>query len=215
MARLGRRPSHGFGDDGPLPVAPPGGLDRRGRRRKPPGKVAIAWAVLWMLVLFGIGVGWFVTSAAALPYRAGWAGTPGVTASMDCELVGSGRDASEDCTAAFIADDGSVVVPFAHVEGQTDFTGTRLPARLHPDGATISVVGGKTVLFTLAGMAGALMPIALIGCFGYYGISSAVRRRLGLPTRPDKRKLRMTLLTVALTGVTAVALLIAGAAVGA
>jgi hypothetical protein len=215
MARLGRQPSYGFGDDGPLPPAPQVRLNRHGRGRKPPGKLAIAWATLWMLVLFGVGVGWLVTSAMDLPYRAGWSGTPGVATAVDCQLVGTGRDESEDCTAAFISTDDTIFVPYVAIEGHTNFTGTQYPARLHPDGRTMSVVGGKTVLFSLAGMAGSLLPIVLLGCFGYYGITSFVRRRLGLPVRPDKRKLRATLLAVALTGVTAVALVIAGAAASA
>jgi hypothetical protein len=216
MARLGRQPSHGFGDDGPLPPAPNVALNRHGRSRKPPGKLAIAWAVVWMLVLFGIGIGWFVTSAVELPYRAGWSGTPGDAWGVHCELVGTGKDASVDCSAVFTSTDGAIFAPYVAIEGHTRFAGPgSYPARLHSDGRTVSVVGAKTVLFTLAAMVGALMPIVLIGCVGYYGASSYVRRRLGLPVRPDRRKLRATLLAVAVTGVTALALVIAGAAVSA
>lgn len=214
MARLGRQPSHGFGDDGPLPPAPQVRLNRHGRGRKPAGKLAIAWAAVSMLILFGVGVVPFVTSAKELPYRAGWAGTPGVATAVDCQVVGTGKDQTVDCTAAFISTDNSTFVLGA-IEGHTNFAGTQYPARLHPDSRTISVVGAKTVLFTLAGMVGSLLPIVLLGCFGFYGITSYVRRRLGLPMRPDKRKLRATLLAVAATGVLAIALVIAGAAVSA
>ncbi|HEX5402137.1 MAG TPA: hypothetical protein VFX16_07530 [Pseudonocardiaceae bacterium] len=214
MARLGRRPRHGFGDDGTLPPPPDVRLSNNGRRRKPPGKLAIAWTVLWTLVLFGVSVGWFVTSAVTLPYRAGWAGTPGVASSVRCAAVGTDEDKSVDCFASFTSADGATFVPYVGIEGHTDFRDADHAARLHPDGRTISVVDARTVLFTLAAMAGALVPIVLLGSLGYFSSSNFVRRRLGMPMRPAKRRLKVTLLVATVAGMSALGLVIAGAVVG-
>jgi hypothetical protein len=218
MARARRGISSGFGDSGPLPP-PPKLRNRAGRSsayRKPAGPVAKAFAVFGVVLMFALGVFWFVSGAVNLTYRAGWAGTPGVVRAVECFDVGSGRDESLQCSGYFTSTDGRVVLPDVDIEGSTDFSGLGArPAALHGDGATVSVVGAKTVAFILCGMLFALLPVELFGFLGVMIVVTAVRRWAGGPPwRQPKRMGRILLWTMVATAVSAVAAGIVGATVG-
>src|ERR1700742_1524163 len=187
--------NHGFGVDGAVP--PPriparrvrrGG--RSGRGRRPPGKGAITFGILGRLVTFGVAIGGFVGSVTELPYRAGWAGTPGTASLIFCENVSSGRSTEIDCTGTFTSADRSVSVPLATIEGDNELRGRGYAARLHPDGATMSIVSTATVLFSLAGAFGSLILIVLIGGMSTLVAVARIRRRLG--SSPPRSKVPAT-----------------------
>lgn len=149
----------------------------RARRRKPPGKVAKTISVLVFVALLGLAVGWFVDLTGQLSYRAGWAGTPGTLSGILCESVGTSRGRHSDCHGDF-AGGGQVAV--VTIEGDNSYSFLRgYPARLHADGQTASVTGGKTVAYVLGGMLATLAFVVLIGWFLVLGLVGFVVRRRG------------------------------------
>jgi hypothetical protein len=208
MARVRDR---GF-DDGPA-VPPPRLRAGRGRSRTPPGRITLAVGLIGILITFGAGIAGFVTAVAPLPYRAGWAGTAGTASLVSCQEFHSGRSAHVDCVGRFTATDGSVT-PLTDVEGDTALGGRDYPARLHPGGATMSIVSTATVLFSLAGVFGSLILVILLGGFGTLIVVAAVRRRSGLPVLRAKKPVRVLLIATGVAAVTAFALSIAGSAIG-
>jgi hypothetical protein len=115
---------------------------------------------------------------ATLPYRAGWAGTPGVASVISCETVGSGRDQRTDCDGEFRAGAGAPPV-LVSVEGDDTYAIDRAyPARLHADGQTVSIVGAKPVVYLLGGMSAVLGIAMLFGwAFGISLVGVVLRRR--------------------------------------
>lgn len=185
----------------------------RGRSRKPPGKATFVFATLIMLLILGLGIVGFVRSVADLPYRTGSAGVAGTVSLITCAEDRSGRSPVLDCVGTFTATDGSVTRPVADIEGHSDLAGRELPARLHPDGTTVSVVATATVLFSLAGVFGSLILVILIGGIGSLILVGGLRRRRGRSPL-SKRPAHIVLIVAGVIAVTALALLIVGSASG-
>jgi hypothetical protein len=197
-------------DDGAVP--PPRLRTRRGRSRTPPGKVTLTVGFVGILITFGVGIAGFVTSVAPLPYRAGWAGTAGTASLISCQEVGYGRSSHVDCVGVFTATDGRRT-RLAGIEGDTELGGHDLPARLHPDGTTMSIVSAATVLFSLAGVFGSLILLILLGGFGTLVVVAAVRRSRHLPVPRARTPVRVALIATGVAAVTALVLSIVGSAI--
>lgn len=201
MARLRRLARHGFGDDGS--EASP---HLRGR----PATRLIEWFTpratvgFAAIVLIGILVysaAGFVGAAAALPYRAGWAGVPGTASVARC----TGDPQNVACTATFT--DGRHGVERAVVEGHGRVGARDYPARLHPDGDTVSLVTASGLVYLVAELFGLLVGIVLAAGFLAIGGHATARRWLGRP-RPMsyRRQLRVISVTCGVASVAAIAL---------
>lgn len=155
--------------------------------RKPPGKVMLTIGMLSILICLAVAIGGFVSLANELPYRAGWAGTPGTVSLVLCRTVGSGKSKHTDCDGEFQAD-SQASPKFVGIEGDNTYSMLRAyPARLHSDGQTVSVVGGKTVAFILGGMFTVLAFIVGIGWLMVYGAIGVIMRRwVGWVWRPRR-----------------------------
>lgn len=159
----------------------------RSRSRKPPGKVRLTIGIVSILLCFGGAIAGFVALTLELPYRAGWAGTPGTVSLITCESVGSGRGKHTDCDGEFRAGPNAEFVSVS-IEGDSTYAIQRVyPARLHSDGQTASVVGGKSVAYILGGMFAVLGFVDLFGWSLAVGVAGVVlRRRRGMLWRPAK-----------------------------
>lgn len=125
---------------------------RRRSGRKPPGKVATVIGALSIMGILALAVSGFVSLTEELPYRAGWAGTPGTLSLVMCRTVGSGKNQHTDCDGEFRVD-AQTPPTLVSIEGDSTYSMSRAyPARLQSDGETASVVGGKSVAFILGGM---------------------------------------------------------------
>jgi hypothetical protein len=160
----------------------------RSRRSKPPGKFAVTIGLVFVAIFLGVSIAGFVGLVVELQYRAGWVGTPGTVSMVSCETVRSGRSEHTDCDGEFQSGDGSAPT-LVSIEGNNTYASDRgYAARLHSDGQTVSVVGGKTVAYVLGGMFATLGLIVFIGWFGVAGIIGfVIRHRLGRPWRLGKR----------------------------
>ncbi|HEX3783639.1 MAG TPA: hypothetical protein VHX38_28575 [Pseudonocardiaceae bacterium] len=161
---------------------------RRSRRRKPPGKVVITIGVLSFVFCLVLAIGEFVSTTEELPYRAGWAGTPGTVSSVSCQTEGSGRDEYTLCEGVFRTDSPAQPM-LVSIEGDSTYASDRgYPARLHSDGQTVSVVGGKAVVYILGGMLAILGFVVFLGGMMLIAIVGfAIRRRRGRRWQPSKR----------------------------
>lgn len=142
----------------------------RGRpERTPPGRGALIFGILLIMVCLAVGIGGFVSLTEELPYRAGWAGEPGTLSLVFCRTIGSDKGRHADCDGEFRADTRAQPT-LVDIEGDNAYASDRAyPARLHSDGQTASVVGGKMVAYILAGMFVALGFIIGIGWTMVYG----------------------------------------------
>jgi hypothetical protein len=214
MARRGRRPEHGFGNDAPPPTARP----RRGASRysrRPPGKVAKTVGSLCLAMVLALGIGWFVYGTVQFTYRSGLAGTPGRVFATQCDRHRSGRSSTVSCRADFLADGVSTLVPDVTVEGDTVYPAlSEHPARLHADGGTASVIGLSPAAYMLGGMFFALLPVELIGGYGLMVLVRAIRRWRGRAWTPSRALLRLPMWLALGSLAVAVAAAITGAATG-
>jgi hypothetical protein len=169
---------------------------RRSRRRKPPGKVAVTIGMLIFASCFAAGIAGVVSTIDELTYRAGWAGTTGTLSMVVCETEGSGRDEHTDCNAEFRTGPEAQLTSVS-VEGDNTYASDRsYSARLHSDGQTASVVGGKTVAYMLGGRLALLGFVVFIGWLVVAGIIGAViRRRRGVTWQPGRRAALAPLVT--------------------
>lgn len=143
--------------------------------------------IVSIFLCFGAVVAGFVALAVQLPYRAGWAGTPGSVSMVTCETVGSGRGRHTDCDGEFRTGPDAEFTPVS-IEGDSTYAVLRVyPARLHADGETVSVVGAKPVAYILGGM------FAVLGLVDLFGWSLAItvagagfRRWRGVLWRPPR-----------------------------
>lgn len=166
-------------------------LDRRNsnlgrtRSRKPPGRVAKTVSVLVFLVIFGFAAGGFADLTSQLPYRAGWAGTPGTLTRIVCASLSTGRSPRTRCYGDFA---GGGQVALVTVEGDNSYSlGRRYPARLHADRRTASVTGSKMVAYVLGGMLATFAFVQLIGwCMVSGLVGFVMRRRRGGVWRPAR-----------------------------
>jgi hypothetical protein len=164
----------------------------RARSRRPPGKVALTFGYLSILLCFGGAVAGFVAVTTELPYRAGWAGTPGTVSLITCETVSSGRSSHTDCDGEFRTGPSAEFTAVS-VEGDSTYSISRVyPARLHSDGQTVSVVGAKSVAFILGGMFAVLGFVDLFCWSPVVSVAGWVfrRRRQGMPWRPARWAMR-------------------------
>lgn len=201
MARLRRQARYGFADDGSEPSR-----QLRGR----PSNRLIEWlgpkivVGLFALLLLGIlvfSLGGLVGGSAILPYRAGWAGVPGTATPVGC--TSSSRDQGGTCSAAFVPTTGTGDVDRAVVEGRSMLANRVYPARLHPDGRTVSLVTASGVLSVVAALFGLFVGVALAAGLLAIGVHATARRWLG---RRQPMAYRMPLRVIAVTsGVMAVA----------
>ena len=197
----------------PVPKLNPGNSRLgRSRSRKPPGKVATTIGVLVILGMLAAVIAGFVGLTVELPYRAGWAGTPGTLSMVSCETVGSGRDEHTDCNGDFQAGSLAQLVPVS-VEGDNNLPSDRTySARLHSDGQTVSVVSGKTIAYVLGGM---FATFAFVMFFGWLAvmaiIGTVIRRRGFVQWRLGKRAALVPLITAGVFVVFGVASGIVGA----
>jgi hypothetical protein len=171
----------------PVPKLTERNSNLRGRsRRKPPGKFATIVAILSIMGLIALGVSGFVTLTEKLPYRAGWSGTPGTLSLVMCRTVGSGKNQHTDCDGEFRANAQTPPV-LVSIEGDSTYSMTRTyPARLHSDGQTASVVGGKSVAFILGGMFAVLGFVIGLGLPMLLGAIVTVMRWFGRVWRPGR-----------------------------
>jgi hypothetical protein len=186
----------------------------RGQRRvrKPPGKIAMTFAWIFITLLCVGAVALFVSTVVELPYRAGWSGVAGTVSLVSCQTTGSGRDVHPVCTGVFVPDADNTQARDVTIEGSNSFAAHRTyPARLHSDGATVSVVGAKLVANILAGMSAALMLVVFFDGYFVFVVILTVARRLGRVWRPSKLKGLLPAIVAAVLGLFA----IAGAVVGA
>ena len=155
--------------------------------RKPPGKFATVVGILLIMGLLAMGVSGFVSLTEKLPYRAGWAGTPGTLSLVMCRTVGSGKNQHTDCDGEFRVD-AQAPPTLVSIEGDNTYSMTRTyPARLHSDGETASVVGGKSVAFILGGMFAVLGLTVGFGWLVVNGwIVTVMRRWFGRVWRPGR-----------------------------
>ena len=152
-------------------------LSRRRSGRKPPGKFAIIVSVLSIMACLAVAIGGFVALTEKLPYRAGWAGTPGTLSLVLCRTVGAGKSQHTDCDGEFRTD-AHTPPTLASIEGDNTYSMTRTyPARLHSDGETASVVGGKSVAFILGGMFALLGFIVGLGWLMVFGAIGMIMLR--------------------------------------
>jgi hypothetical protein len=131
---------------------------------------------------------------------------------ISCETVGSGRTEHTDCDGEFETGRGAVPTSVS-IEGDSTYASDRAyPARLHSDGQTVSVVGGKSTAYVLGGMFAALGFIVFAGWMvAAVVVGVIVRRRAGQRVRMGKR----VVLAPLITGGVLLALGIAGGIVGA
>lgn len=183
----------------------------RARGRKPPGKVAKTFGVLAVLTVLGFAIAGFVDLTARLPYRAGWAGTPGTVSEISCETLGSGHSRHTRCDGVFRSDGQALLVT---VEGDNSYAGNRdYPARLHADGRMVSVTAGKLVAYIVGGMLAVLAFVVLIGWFLVFVLTGAVVRRVrGEMWRPARRLVLAPLIAVGVLLVSGIVSGIVGAA---
>ena len=135
-----------------------------------------AAGLLSILLGFGVVVAGFVALTVELPYRAGWAGTPGTVSSVTCENVGSGRSRHVDCDGDFLASASAPPVSVS-IEGDSTYSSQRVyPARLQSDGQTVSIVGAKPVAYILGGMFAVLGLVVLFGWGLIVAVVGAVAR---------------------------------------
>jgi hypothetical protein len=161
------------------------GFGRQGRKRD--GKVAQTFGLLMFLGMVVLLIVFLVSQVEELPYRAGWSGVPGTVSAVFCETEGSGKSTHLVCDGEFRQTGGSTPPVAVTIEGSNYFDGNRgYPARLQPDGQTVSVVGSKTVVYLLAGMAGTLAILSFLGGYLVLGLIMFIRRRLGRFRKPSK-----------------------------
>ncbi|HEY4460602.1 MAG TPA: hypothetical protein VGN81_40255 [Pseudonocardiaceae bacterium] len=153
--------------------------------------------LLSILLCFGGAVAGFVAVTWELPYRAGWAGTPGTVSFINCQTVGSGKSKHTDCDGEFQTGPGAQPV-FASVEGGSTYAIEQVyPGRLHSDGRTVSVVGGKSVAYILGGMFAVLVFVDLLGWGLALTVATIVfQRRRGMSWHPPKWATRGPLIAI-------------------
>jgi hypothetical protein len=153
--------------------------------------------LLSILLCFGGALAGFVAVTMELPYRAGWAGTPGTVSFVNCETVGSGKSRHTDCSGEFLTGPGAQPV-FASVEGDGTYSIRQVyTARLHSDGETVSVVGAKSVVYILGGMFAVLVFVDLLGWGLVLSVAGVIfQRRLGTPWHPPKWATRGPLVAI-------------------
>jgi hypothetical protein len=101
------------------------------------------------------------------------------------------------------------------IEGQNSFAGDRAyPARLHPDGQTVSVAEPMTVAYVLAGMSALLALVALVGGYVGYLFAGLVLRRLGRAWQPTKIVVLLPMIVAGALFLMAIAGVVVGANVG-
>jgi hypothetical protein len=185
MVGWGSNTDSGFGDDGPSSpflvskYSPPGHRWRVSRRQ-------MAWFV-FVTALFAISftVYFGATESANFAYRVGWAGTAGTLTEVNCAVIGSGKGAYTACAGQYTSDDGNIVASDAQVEGYTALVaGRSYPARLHPDGVTVSVSNQGSVD---DGLAGLLLCVAVLELAAGHVVIVLTRRRQDPgAVRPDR-----------------------------
>ncbi|HKN97870.1 MAG TPA: hypothetical protein VJX10_12185 [Pseudonocardiaceae bacterium] len=212
MARLVRQARHGFGDDGSdaSPHLRGRPVTRLVEWLTP--RITVGFAAVVLIGILVFSAAGFVGAAAALPYRAGWAGVPG-TASL---AVCTGEPQNVHCSATFTGDGGRPTVEHAVVDGHGRVGARDQPARLHPDGHTVSLVTPSGLVFLIAELFGLLVGIVLSAGFLAIGVHATARRWLGRPQPMTyRRELRAISVTCGIASVAAIALyLVARALVG-
>lgn len=153
--------------------------------------------ILSILVCLGVAIAGFVSVTVELPYRAGWAGTPGTVSSITCETVGSGKSQHTDCDGEFRAGAGAPTV-FVSIEGDSTYAAQRVySARLHSDGETVSIVGAKSVTYILGGLFAVLGAVDLFGLGLLMSIVGVMLRlRHGMPWHPPMWAMRGPLIAI-------------------
>lgn len=180
MARLQRQMRHGYGDDGsePSPYLRGRPANRLIAWSKPRLVVGVVAAALVGILLYSVVS--FAGAASVLPYRTGLAGVPGTASLPVCTAVDdSGVDVAPPCYATFAGTEGRHDVDEAVIEGDALVYQQDYPARLHPDGRTISLVSATGALYTAAQLFGSLVGIVLSAGFLAIGGHATARRWLG------------------------------------
>lgn len=164
---VGRQPD----DDLPLP--------RFGRPQRPLGRGSkIFLSACAVVLILGTSV-WLAYSAIELSYRTGLVGAPGTMTGVRCDMRGSRATPRYDCVGQFAADDRSVVLSVATIEGN-DIHWSRMSAvfsaRLHPDDRTVSLVNRKGVadmlghVLTSLGLLVGVVFLTVLGVFASRGV---------------------------------------------
>jgi hypothetical protein len=214
VARLRRQARYGFADDGSEPSPHLRGRPTTRLIEWLAPKVVVGLFALLLLAILVFSVGGLIGGSMLLPYRAGWAGVPGTAAPVGC--TSGSRDQSGTCYATFVPAAGTPDVDRVVVEGRGMLADHDYPARLHPDGRTVSLVGSAGALSVVAALFGLFVGVVLsVGLLGI-GVHATARRWLG-PRQPRDYRLplRVIAVTSGVLGVAAIALyLVARARVG-